>query len=93
MKASNLQSLKNSNAVAITQLHKEVLAKKDYAKSRFAHANALIERAHEELAKARKMTARIKKLSANQVAIKADIKGAPKRPKAKKPDSRIAQAA
>lgn len=83
MKTQHLQSLQHHNAAYITIAHMQVKAHKETASKWFKLAKA-------ELKEARRITETIKKRAANQVAIKKDIKGsAPKRARAKRPDSRV----
>ncbi len=76
MKTQHLQSLQHRNAVEITKLHEKI-------KHTRAHASSLYKAAQHEIKKAQKLTATIKKLAANQVAIKKDIKGPPKQKRTK----------
>lgn len=81
MKTQHLQSLQHRNASAITAAHENVKqARKDAA----IHYRL----AQEHIKHAQRLTKAIKKLAANQVAIKKDIKGPPKQKRSAKPDSR-----
>lgn len=82
MKTQYLQSMQHRNASTITAAHANVKqARKDAA----IHYRL----AQEHIKHAQRLTKIIKKLAANQVAIKKDIKGGKvSRIKVKKPDSR-----
>lgn len=81
MKTANLQSIKARNADTITAFHKQVKEARKHAKTHF-------QAAQKELKFARKLSATIKKLAAEQVVLKQTIKGPPKAKKPAKPDTR-----
>lgn len=81
MKTANLQSIKARNADTITELHARVRIARLQAKFHF-------QAAQKELKHARKVAATIKKLAAEQIALKQSIKGPPKAKKPARPDTR-----
>lgn len=81
MKTAQLQSIKSNHAAEITELIKQQGNKK-------AQARVYFEIAYQSLKAARKAAYKIQRLAEQQVAIKADLRGPGKAPRAKKPDRR-----